>query len=201
MGNKPAKEENEEIFLKIVPPLDRAYVRWLARDLERTHRFTPRNPPAVKPPDHYIEYMRLNGWLELDLDDPDLAHLLKAVHSPDNKLNEFPTTFVSELTESEDPDECVKHSDEDQELEQLISGEICFKLEGVVTFFGRVAILIDQNTQAFHMFITALLQLLDRSGLLYGELARFVLRLLGIRTKPKKVQPLLMMVYETDLCH
>ncbi|KAF5930694.1 hypothetical protein HYC85_031567 [Camellia sinensis] len=62
-------------------------------------------------------------------------------------------------------------------------------LEGVVTFFGRVAILIDQNTQAFHMFITALLQLLDRSGLLYGELARFVLRLLGIRTKPKKVQP------------
>ncbi|KAI7983459.1 LRR receptor-like serine/threonine-protein kinase ERL2 [Camellia lanceoleosa] len=38
-----------------------------------------------------------------------------------------PTTFVSELTESEDPDECVKHSDEDQELEQLISGEICFK--------------------------------------------------------------------------
>lgn len=33
------------------------------------------------------------------------------------------------------------------------------------------------------------LQLFDRSGLLYGELARFVLRLLGIRTKPKKVQP------------
>lgn len=33
------------------------------------------------------------------------------------------------------------------------------------------------------------LQLFDRSGLLYGELARFVLRILGIRTKPKKVQP------------
>lgn len=33
------------------------------------------------------------------------------------------------------------------------------------------------------------MQLLDRSGLLYGELARFVLRLLGIRTKPKRVQP------------
>ena len=32
-------------------------------------------------------------------------------------------------------------------------------------------------------------QLFDRSGMLYGELARFVLRLLGIRTKPKKVQP------------
>ncbi|KAI8015371.1 Glutamate dehydrogenase [Camellia lanceoleosa] len=39
-----------------------------------------------------------------------------------------PTTFVSELTESEVPNECVKHFDEDQELEQLISGEICFKV-------------------------------------------------------------------------
>lgn len=33
------------------------------------------------------------------------------------------------------------------------------------------------------------MQLFDRSGMLYGELARFVLRLLGIRTKPQKVQP------------
>ncbi|KAG8371624.1 hypothetical protein BUALT_Bualt13G0107600 [Buddleja alternifolia] len=62
-------------------------------------------------------------------------------------------------------------------------------MQGVVTFFGRVAMLIDQNTQAFHMFMSALLQLLDRSGMLYGELARFVLRLLGIKTKPKKVHP------------
>nr|DAD25186.1 TPA_asm: hypothetical protein HUJ06_026650 [Nelumbo nucifera] len=62
-------------------------------------------------------------------------------------------------------------------------------MHGVVTFFGRISILIDQNTQAFHMFMTALLQLFDRSGMLYGELARFVLRLLGIRTKPRKVHP------------
>ena len=61
-------------------------------------------------------------------------------------------------------------------------------MQGVVNFFGRISILIDQNTQAFHMFMTALLQLFDRGGLLYGELARFVLRLLGIRTKPSKVQ-------------
>lgn len=60
-------------------------------------------------------------------------------------------------------------------------------MQGVVNFFGRVSILIDQNTQAFHMFMTALLQLFDRSGMLYGELARFVLRLLGIKTKPRKV--------------
>ncbi|XP_010258482.1 PREDICTED: peroxisomal membrane protein 13-like [Nelumbo nucifera] len=59
-------------------------------------------------------------------------------------------------------------------------------MQGVVTFFGRISILVDQNTQAFHMFISALLQLFDRSGVLYGELARFVLRLLGIRRKPRK---------------
>ncbi|KAL2239626.1 peroxisomal membrane protein 13 [Sesamum indicum] len=62
-------------------------------------------------------------------------------------------------------------------------------MQGVVTFFGRVAMLIDQNTQAFHMFMTALLQLFDRSGMLYGELARFVLRILGVKTKPQKVHP------------
>lgn len=62
-------------------------------------------------------------------------------------------------------------------------------MQGVVTFFGRIAVLIDQNTQAFHMFMSAMLQLFDRSGMLYGELARFVLRLLGIRTKPKQVHP------------
>ncbi|KAL9140791.1 hypothetical protein ABFS82_14G060600 [Erythranthe guttata] len=62
-------------------------------------------------------------------------------------------------------------------------------MQGVVTFFGRVAILIDQNTQAFHMFMSALLQLFDRSGMLYGELARFVLRILGVRSKHMKVHP------------
>ncbi|KAL8496298.1 hypothetical protein ACS0TY_020132 [Phlomoides rotata] len=80
MGNKPAKQEEEkkeELLLKIVPPVDRAYTRWLARDLERVYGFTPQNPRAIKPPDSYIEYMHLNGWLDLDLDDPDLAHLFK----------------------------------------------------------------------------------------------------------------------------
>lgn len=33
-----------------------------------------------------------------------------------------------------------------------------WQMEGVVSFFGRVAMLIDQNTQAFHMFMSALLQ-------------------------------------------
>ncbi|XP_008784099.2 uncharacterized protein LOC103703134 [Phoenix dactylifera] len=77
MGNKPAKQEREEILVKVMPPLDRAYGRWLARDVQRLHGFTPKNPPAIKPPDHYIEYMQLYGWLDLDMDDPDLAHLVK----------------------------------------------------------------------------------------------------------------------------
>ncbi|KAL5538169.1 hypothetical protein UlMin_045594 [Ulmus minor] len=77
MGNKPVKPEREEIFLKVAPLLDPAYVRWLTRDLERIHGFTPTNPRAIKPPDHYIEYMRLNGWLDVSLDDPDIAHLFK----------------------------------------------------------------------------------------------------------------------------
>lgn len=63
-------------------------------------------------------------------------------------------------------------------------------MHGVVTVFGRIAMLIDQNTQAFHMFMSALLQLFDRSGMLYGELARFVFRLIGVRTRRNnKIQP------------
>jgi len=77
MGNKPAKQEREEIMVRVMPPLDQAYVRWLARDVERLHGFAAKKPRSVKPPDHYIEYMRLYGWLDLDMDDPDLAHLLK----------------------------------------------------------------------------------------------------------------------------
>lgn len=32
------------------------------------------------------------------------------------------------------------------------------QMQGVVNFFGRISTLIDQNAQAFHMFMTALLQ-------------------------------------------
>ncbi len=34
---------------------------------------------------------------------------------------------------------------------------------GVVHFFGRISFLVDENAHAFHFFISALLQLLDRS--------------------------------------
>ncbi|KAL0436262.1 UNVERIFIED_CONTAM: hypothetical protein Sradi_0334100 [Sesamum radiatum] len=64
MGGKPAKHEKKE---ELQTGIDYAF----------HSPFTPRNPPALKPPDHYVEYMRLNGWLDLNLDDPDLAHLFK----------------------------------------------------------------------------------------------------------------------------
>lgn len=62
-------------------------------------------------------------------------------------------------------------------------------MEGVVNFFGRISILVDQNTQAVHFFMSALLQLFDRGGMLYGELARFVFRILGLKRKSRKVAP------------
>ncbi|EFJ49790.1 hypothetical protein VOLCADRAFT_104235 [Volvox carteri f. nagariensis] len=51
-------------------------------------------------------------------------------------------------------------------------------VNGVMHFFGRLSFLVDENTHAVHFFISALLQLLDRAGSLYAEIARFVLRLL-----------------------
>lgn len=39
-----------------------------------------------------------------------------------------PATFQSELTDSETVDECEQQFSEDQELEQIINGEICFKV-------------------------------------------------------------------------
>lgn len=55
-------------------------------------------------------------------------------------------------------------------------------ISGVVHFFGRLSFLVDENAHAVHFFISALLQLLDRFGSLYGELARFVLRILGFKS-------------------
>ncbi|XP_021731760.1 uncharacterized protein LOC110698608 isoform X2 [Chenopodium quinoa] len=77
MGNKPAKQEKDELLLKFPPPVDPAFARWLARDIQRVEGYTVKNSQSLKPPDHYIEFMHLNGWLDLDLDDPDLAHLFK----------------------------------------------------------------------------------------------------------------------------
>ena len=78
MGNKPVKQERkDEVLLKVVPPLDRAYAKWLARDVARIHGFAINGARAVRPPDHYVEFMKLNGWLDVNLDDPDLVHLFK----------------------------------------------------------------------------------------------------------------------------
>ncbi|XP_057961681.1 uncharacterized protein LOC131153412 isoform X2 [Malania oleifera] len=53
------------------------------------------------------------------------SHLLLKAIADSCKV---PATFVSELTETELPDECEKQFSEDQELEQLINGQICFKV-------------------------------------------------------------------------
>lgn len=57
-------------------------------------------------------------------------------------------------------------------------------INGVMQFFGRLSFLVDENAHAVHFFISALLQLLDRAGSLYGEIARFILRLI-FRRQPK----------------
>ncbi|KAK9665044.1 hypothetical protein RND81_14G086700 [Saponaria officinalis] len=62
-------------------------------------------------------------------------------------------------------------------------------MEGVVTVFGRISFLVDQNTQAVHFFMSALLQLFNQGGMLYGELASFVFKILGARRKSRKLNP------------
>jgi hypothetical protein len=47
-------------------------------------------------------------------------------------------------------------------------------INGLMHFFGRVSFLVDENAHAVHFFVTALLQMLDRAGYLYG--GRAVLR-------------------------
>ncbi|XP_028785815.1 uncharacterized protein LOC114741729 isoform X1 [Neltuma alba] len=50
--------------------------------------------------------------------------LLKAIAN----ACKVPATSISELTESDVSDECEQQFNEDQELEQLINGQICFKI-------------------------------------------------------------------------
>ena len=54
-------------------------------------------------------------------------------------------------------------------------------LQYVVSFFGRISFLVDENTAALQFFMQALLNLFDRAGWLYGEIARLVFSLLGFR--------------------
>lgn len=50
--------------------------------------------------------------------------LLKAIAN----ACKVPSNYIPELSESDVSDECVKQFNEDQELEQLINGQICFKI-------------------------------------------------------------------------
>ncbi|OIT30180.1 hypothetical protein A4A49_13574 [Nicotiana attenuata] len=51
-------------------------------------------------------------------------YLIKAIAN----ASKVPGTFVPDLTESEVPDEYERQFDEDEELEQLLTGTICFKM-------------------------------------------------------------------------
>ena len=62
-------------------------------------------------------------------------------------------------------------------------------LHGIVTVFGLISWLVDENSQALHFFMMGLMQLLDRAGVLYGELARFALRLLGYKVPDRPKAP------------
>eukprot|EP00878_Enallax_costatus_P004296 GHUV01004527.1.p1 GENE.GHUV01004527.1~~GHUV01004527.1.p1 ORF type:complete len:223 (+),score=83.57 GHUV01004527.1:1-669(+) len=62
-------------------------------------------------------------------------------------------------------------------------------VNGVMQFFGRLSFLVDENAHAVHFFISALLQLLDRAGFLYGEIARFVLRVIFRKRRSLKGLP------------
>eukprot|EP00210_Caulerpa_lentillifera_P003521 g3360.t1 len=59
-------------------------------------------------------------------------------------------------------------------------------LHKVVSAFGRVSFLVDENTQAFHFFITALLALMDKAGSLYGELMRYIMKLMGLGRRRRR---------------
>eukprot|EP00205_Picochlorum_sp_RCC944_P006469 CAMPEP_0182611942 /NCGR_PEP_ID=MMETSP1330-20130603/16047_1 /TAXON_ID=464278 /ORGANISM="Picochlorum sp., Strain RCC944" /LENGTH=274 /DNA_ID=CAMNT_0024831409 /DNA_START=58 /DNA_END=882 /DNA_ORIENTATION=+ len=61
-------------------------------------------------------------------------------------------------------------------------------LHTVMDLFGRITFLVDENVHALNFFISAVLMLVDRSGSLYAELARFVLRMLGFKI-PKSLRP------------
>jgi hypothetical protein len=63
-----------------------------------------------------------------------------------------PATFDSGLTESEVSDGCGKQFNEDQELEQLINGQICFKIypfsSGIDLWF------ISTSISTVHFFLS-----------------------------------------------
>lgn len=73
--------------------------------------------------DHFVVHFFFFFWLQA------IANACKVQAS-----------FVSHLTESDMPDECEKHFTEDEELEQLINGQICFKVypfsSGMISSLG-----------------------------------------------------------------
>ncbi|GJU90148.1 nucleotidylyl transferase superfamily protein [Tanacetum coccineum] len=64
------------------------------------------------------------------------------------------TTYVSDLTENEVPDVNEQCFNEDQELEQLINGKICFKVfpfsSGIQTASGERKVILSGSFNPLH---------------------------------------------------
>ncbi len=55
------------------------------------------------------------------------------------------------------------------------TGGVLGAFGSIMALVGRITFLVDSNAAALHYFIGALLQLLERFGSMYSEVARFVL--------------------------
>ncbi|XP_057482061.1 uncharacterized protein LOC130768992 isoform X3 [Actinidia eriantha] len=75
---------------------------------------------------HWVSTVTLSkGFRNREQEERVSSHILLKAVADACKVQ---ATFVSELTEADLCDESERHFDEDQELEQLISGQICFKV-------------------------------------------------------------------------
>ncbi|XP_011070767.1 uncharacterized protein LOC105156355 isoform X1 [Sesamum indicum] len=79
-----------------------------------------------------------------------------------------PASFVSELTDTEIPDEFEIQFDEDQELDQLINGEICFKVYPFLNDMSRAErkIILSGSFNPLH---DGHLKLLEVAASIVGE--------------------------------
>jgi hypothetical protein len=65
-----------------------------------------------------------------------------------------PVTFDSGLTESDVSDECGKQFNEDQELEQLINGQICFKIYPFLSGIDLWSLSTSISTTHIYFFLS-----------------------------------------------
>ncbi|KAE8730282.1 putative inactive leucine-rich repeat receptor-like protein kinase [Hibiscus syriacus] len=75
-----------------------------------------------------FEWNKHRNQRKTPTDPTSMENNLKTPRPPFANACKVSSTFDSEFTESDVADECERLFDEDQELEQLINGQICFKV-------------------------------------------------------------------------